>query len=93
MNSDHVIDILLEIKSQVSSLESKIVIFSDTLVKHEQRITELDSKSTEKEPSSKSSFKEDLLKLLAKCLLVALTGLASLAGASSILQSFSSCLN
>ena len=93
MNSDHVIDILLEIKSQVSSLESKIVIFSDMLLKHENRITELESKSTEKEPSSKSGFKEDLLKLLAKCLLVALTGLASLAGASSILQSFSGCLN
>ena len=93
MNSDHVIDILLEIKSQVSSLESKIVIFSDTLVKHERRIAELESKSTEKEPSSKSSFKEELLKLLAKCLLVALTGLASLAGASSLLQSFSGCLD
>ena len=92
MNSDHVIDILLEIKSQVSSLESKIVIFSDTLVKHEHRITELESKRTEKETSSKSSFKEELLKLLAKCLLVALTGLASLAGASSLLQSFSGCL-
>ena len=93
MNSDHVIDILLEIKSQVSSLESKIVIFSDTLVKHEHRLTELESKRTEKEPSSKSSFKEELLKLLAKCLLVALTGLASLAGASSLLQSFSGCLD
>ena len=93
MNSDHVIDILLEIKSQVSSLESKIVIFSDMLLKHEQRITELESKRTEKEPSSKGSFKEELLKLLAKCLLVALTGLASLAGASSLLQSFSGCLN
>ena len=93
MNSDHVIDILLEIKSQVSSLESKIVIFSDMLVKHEHRLTELESKSTDKQSSSKSNFKEDLLKLLAKCLLVALTGLASLAGASSILQSFASCLN
>ena len=93
MNSDHVIDILLEIKSQVSSLESKIVTFSSTLVNHEHRITEIEQNRTEKEPSSKSNFKEDLLKLLAKCLLVALTGLASLAGASSILQSFSGCLN
>ena len=93
MNSDHVIDILLEIKSQVSSLESKIVTFSSTLVNHEHRITEIEHNGTEKEPSSKSGFKEELLRLLAKCLLVALTGLASLAGASSILQSFSSCLN
>lgn len=93
MNSDHVTDILLEIKAQVSSLESKIEIFSDMLLKHEQRITELEHNSTEKESSSKSSFKEELLKLLAKCLLVALTGLASLVGASSLLQSFSGCLN
>lgn len=93
MNSDHVIDILLEIKSQVSSLESKIVTFSSTLVNHEHRIAEIEHNSTDKQSSSKSSFKEELLKLLAKCLLVALTGLASLAGASSLLQSFSGCLN
>lgn len=93
MNSDHVIDILLEIKSQVSSLESKIEAFSSSLVNHERRITEIEQKSTKKESSGNVSCKEELLRLLAKCLLVALTGLASLAGASSLLQSFSGCLD
>lgn len=42
MNQEHMTDVLLEIKTQVSSLDTKLTVLSETLLKHEQRITELE---------------------------------------------------
>ena len=89
MNAEHIADVLLEIKSQVGSLDTKLIIISDTLLKHEHRLTELEHRNAERGSDvngrSQTSLKDDLLRLLAKCLLVSLTGIASLVGASSLL--------
>lgn len=50
----------------------------DKLVSHEERITRLESGGT--------SFKDDILKLLAKTLLIAMASIASLTGAASLIK-------
>ena len=59
----------------------------EQLARHEERLTKLENvKSDAVCIQAKDSFKDELLKMLAKCLLVAVTAIGSLIGAAPIIS-------
>ena len=57
------------------------------LARHEERLTKLETvKNDSFCVQAKDSFKDELLKMLAKCLLVAVTAIGSLVGAAPIIS-------
>lgn len=59
----------------------------EQLARHEERLTKLENvKSDACFIQAKDSFKDELLKMLAKCLLVAITAIGSLVGAAPIIS-------
>lgn len=59
------------------------------LLKHESRISvlEKDMMCVKKDEPAKDDFKVEMLKLLAKCVLVSVSAVAALAGASELVAS------
>jgi hypothetical protein len=84
-------DYIIELNKTIGTLTAKIEDFCDTLTKHEIRIINLEKKQTEctiKEQcihNKKENLKDDLLKLLAKGLIIAILSICSLTGASGLL--------
>jgi len=70
--------LLVEINKSIGELSGKLQMALDKLVQHEGRITRLESGG--------ASFKDDILKLLAKTLLIAMASIASLTGAASLIK-------
>ena len=59
----------------------------EQLARHEERLTKLENvKSEEVCIQAKDSFKDALMKMLAKCLLVSITAIGSLVGAAPIIS-------
>lgn len=87
MNDERVEELLFSISGKLSSIEAKVTSTQETLLRHESRITSIEDKIGNCYRSNKndSSLKDQLLALLAKSLVIALTALATLAGASGIL--------
>lgn len=77
-NMDDTTKILLEINKSLGELSGKFQCALDKLVQHEGRITRLESGG--------ASFKDDMMKLLAKTLLIAMASIASLTGAASLIK-------
>ena len=87
MNDERVEELLFAISNKLSSIEAKVTSTQETLLRHESRITSIEDKIGNCYRSSKndSSLKDQLLALLAKSVVIALTALATLAGAGSML--------
>lgn len=87
MNDERVEELLFTISNKLSSIEAKVTSTQETLVRHESRITSIEDKIGNCQHSKKndSSLKDQLLALLAKSVVIALTALATLAGAGSML--------
>ena len=87
MNDERVEELLFTISNKLSSIEAKVTSTQETLLRHESRITSIEDKIGNCYRSNKndSSLKDQLLALLAKSVVIALTALATLAGAGSIL--------
>lgn len=85
-------DYIITLNKSIGCLTAKIESFCDTLTKHEIRLLELEKKQTEcsmKEKcanASKETLKDELLKLLAKGLVVAVLTIGSLTGAGTIIS-------
>ena len=59
----------------------------EQLARHEERLSKLENvKSDACFIQTKDSFKDELLKMLAKCLLVAMTAIGSLVGVAPIIS-------
>ena len=59
----------------------------EQLARHEERLTKLENiKSDAVCIQAKDSFKDELLKMLAKCLLFTITAIGSLVGAAPIIS-------
>ena len=86
ITNDKVLDALIEIKTQVAEIAANQKNFQTIIANHESRLCaiERDDRSTMK--SKDEDFKTELLKLLAKCMLIGLTAICSLAGAGGILS-------
>lgn len=87
MNDERVEELLFTISNKLSSIEAKVTSTQETLLRHESRITSIEDKIGNCYRSNKndSSLKDQLLALLAKSVVIALTALATLAGAGGIL--------
>ena len=87
MNDERVEELLFAISNKLSSIEAKVTSTQETLLRHESRITSIEDKIGNCYRSNKndSSLKDQLLALLAKSVVIALTALATLAGAGSML--------
>lgn len=94
MTNEKLTDTVLEISTKISSLEATLISINhntekmlEQILAHEQRITTLEQfhkpQTTTKE--NESSFKDDMIKLLCKTLLVGSISIAFLCGAGGIL--------
>lgn len=84
-------ELLFAINGKLSEINTKLDTINSIIIKHESRITNLETAMTKHlaEVSNKTtnddSFKSDMLKLLAKALVISITSVASLCGASSLI--------
>ena len=90
MNDERVEELLFTISNKLSSIEAKVTSTQETLLRHESRITSIEDKigncyRSNGNNKNDSRLKDQLLALLAKSVVIALTALATLAGASGIL--------
>lgn len=90
MTDDRVEELLFDINGKLAAISTKLDAVSELSMNHETRIRGLeesmkDIQSGGKE-SKEESFKTDVLKLLAKALLVALVAIGSLTGATSMMK-------
>lgn len=81
MNEDKLTELIITIKTSLASIETKVDGIQTTLQNHESRIQNLEKTDS----SSDSTFKNDILKLLAKAILISVCGFATLAGAGSVI--------
>lgn len=82
MNDEKIVDILFEIKAQIAEISANQKNFQTIIANHENRIMHLEGSKVSKKDDD---FKTELLKMLAKCVLIGLTVIASLAGAGGLL--------
>ena len=81
INNDKILETLIEIKSQLAELNANQKNLQAILVNHENRITSIESTTTKE----KTSFKDDIIRLLIKGIVGSIFVIGSLAGAGSIL--------
>ena len=81
LDDDKILETLIDIKSQLAELNANQKNLQAILVNHENRITNIES-ATAKE---KTSFKDDIIRLLIKGIVGSIFVIGSLAGAGSIL--------
>lgn len=95
MTDDRVEELLFDINGKLASISTKLDSVSELAMNHETRIRGLeesikelqaDGKSGSKDDSKEESFKTEILKLLAKALLIALVAIGSLTGATSMMK-------
>lgn len=90
MTDDRVEELLFDINGKLSAISTKLDSVSDLAMNHETRIRGLEESMKEIQSGGKESkeesFKTDILKLLAKALLVALVAIGSLTGATSMMK-------
>lgn len=81
MNEDKLTELIITIKTSLASIETKVDGIQTTLQNHESRIQNLEKTDS----SDDSTFKNDILRLLAKAILISVCGFATLAGAGSVI--------
>ena len=89
ITNDKVLEALIEIKTQVAEIAANQRNFQTIISNHESRIMKLEETNTsekDEKDEKEDDFKTELLKLLAKCLMIGLTAICSLAGAGGILS-------
>lgn len=87
MTDDRVEELLFDINGKLAAISTKLDAVSDLAMNHETRIRGLEENMKEIQSGEKEeSFKAEILKLLAKALLIALVAIGSLTGATSMMK-------
>ena len=90
MTDDRVEELLFDINGKLAAISTKLDSVNELAMNHETRIRGLEESVKEIMSSGKEStgesFKAEMLKLLAKALLVALVAIGSLTGATSMMR-------
>ena len=81
LNDDKILETLIKIEAQLAELNANQKNLQAILVNHENRITTIESATTKE----KTSFKDDIIRLLIKGLVGSIFIIGSLAGAGGIL--------
>lgn len=94
MTDDRVEELLFDINGKLAAISTKLDAVSDLAMNHETRIRGLEENMKEiqsggkesKDNTKEESFKAEILKLLAKALLIAIVAIGSLTGATSMMK-------
>lgn len=81
MNEEKVIQAMMDISRELGVLNGNMSGVLTQLTNHNQRIQALEERDRQ---STKKDWKEDIIKLLVKCLLIGSTAVAALTGASGL---------
>ena len=81
LDDNKILETLIEIKAELAELNANQKNLQAILVNHENRITNIESTTTKE----KTSFKDDIIRLLIKGIVGSIFVIGSLAGAGSIL--------
>lgn len=91
MTDERVEEVLFDINGKLSAISTKLDTLSGVVVSHESRIQKLEDAAAKADSKAEDSFKTEMLKLLAKSVMIGLVVIASLTGASNIIkETFSS---
>ena len=91
MTDERVEEVLFDINGKLSAISTKLDTLSGVVVGHESRIQKLEDAAAKADSGTEDSFKTEMLKLLAKSVMIGLVVIASLTGASNIVkETFSS---
>lgn len=77
------LDIWVKISGQIGELNASVQSVLTQLTNHNQRIQALEQRDSQ---SAKTDWKEDIIKLLVKCMLIGATTVAALTGASGLVS-------
>lgn len=94
MNEEKITEYFIDISTKLGSIQQNLSDLSETILKHESRLTILEQNFQKHllevakcgGANSNSSFKNEIIKLLCKCLLIGSVTIASLSGAGGILK-------
>lgn len=92
MNEEKITEYFIDISTKLGSIQQNLSDLSETILKHESRLTLLEQKfhkhllDVANTNNNNSSFKNEIIKLLCKGVLVGSVTIASLSGAGGILK-------
>ena len=92
MNEEKITEYFIDISTKLGSIQQNLNDLSETILKHESRLTLLEQSfhkhllEVANNSNNNSSFKNEVIKLLCKCLLIGSVTIASLSGAGGILK-------
>ena len=93
MNEEKITEYFIDISTKLGSIQQNLSDLSETILKHECRLTLLEEnfhkhllEVANNNSNNHSSFKNEIIKLLCKCILVGSVTIASLSGAGGILK-------
>ena len=93
MNEEKITEFFIDISTKLGSIQQNLKGLSDIILKHESRLTLLEQNFQKHlldvantNNNNNSSFKNEIIKLLCKCLLIGSLTIASLSGAGGILK-------
>lgn len=89
MTDDRLEEIVLRFTAAISELNANMKTTLEKLTNHEARLSILEMET--KKDDSGSDFKEEMLKLLSKAVIISITTVASLAGAGGLLIKLIGC--
>lgn len=92
MNEEKITEYFIDISTKLGSIQQNLSDLSETILKHESRLTLLEQNfhkhllEVANNINNNSSFKNEVIKLLCKGVLVGSVTIASLSGAGGILK-------
>ena len=92
MNEEKITEYFIDISTKLGSIQQNLSDLSETILKHESRLTLLEQNfhkhllEAANNINNHSSFKNEIIKLLCKGILVGSVTIASLSGAGGILK-------
>ena len=92
MNEEKITEYFIDISTKLGSIQQNLSDLSETILKHESRLTLLEQNfhkhllEVANNSNTPSSFKNEIIKLLCKGILVGSVTIASLSGAGGILK-------
>lgn len=93
MNEEKITEYFIDISTKLGSIQQNLSDLSETILKHEARLTLLEQsfhkhllEVANNNSNNHSSFKNEIIKLLCKGILVGSVAIASLSGAGGVLK-------
>ena len=88
MNDEQIMDVIIKLSTGIAELNANMRTTLDKLAQHESRITVLEGRDGRKGSNGMNGdWKEQLLMLLAKAILIGAVSMGSLVGAGSLMKS------